>query len=214
MNWLVFYASMVNQMMKEKLGTIITIWLAHHILTDKAASDSTEVVGISQNEADDINFWINTIGQGAAFCSVPAFGYITDKLSTGHELIFAYGLRCIAGVIFALTVNPKDLTVIWTLVVMKLAADLEEVVIDSLFSKRLPGDARAAMKSAQIFFGKLGHLLFVVVSLLTIGKISINVLIMFVALFDGSMVVIAGVMIAYKGFEEDPIVGTEALKKN
>ena len=31
MNWLVFYASFVNQMMKEELSTIITIWLAFYV---------------------------------------------------------------------------------------------------------------------------------------------------------------------------------------
>ena len=80
--------------------------------------------------------------------SVPVFGYITDKLSTGNELMLAYGLRCTAGLLFSIALSPKGYTLIGTLVAMKIAADLEEVVIDSLFSKRLPGDVRAAMKSA------------------------------------------------------------------
>ena len=44
--------------------------------------------------------------------------------------------------------SPKDMHVTVALVGMMLAANLEEVVIDSLFSKRLSGDVRAAMKSA------------------------------------------------------------------
>ena len=145
MNWLVFYASMVNSMMKEQLGTIITIWLAYHVIEEKAEKAAGE---ISQTEADDINFRVNIVGQVCTFVSVPVFGYITDKLSTGHELIFSYGLRCAAGVAFALTVDPKEFQLIWTLVLMKLAGDLQDVCIDSLFSKRLSGDTRAAMKGA------------------------------------------------------------------
>ena len=79
---------------------------------------------------------------------MPVFGYITDKLSTGNELMLAYGVRCAAGLLFCLKLSPKGNTLIGTLVAMKITADLEEVVIDSLFSKRFPGDVRAAMKSA------------------------------------------------------------------
>ena len=138
----------------------------------KAQDDSSEM--ITRGEADDINYWINMIGKVASFVSVPVFGFITDKLNTRNELIFAYGTRCICGIAFALAEHPKEEFVILTLVIMKLAGDLEEVVIDSLFAKRIPGDVRAAMKSAQTFFGKLGNLLFVVFSLTTIGHISIN----------------------------------------
>ena len=86
--------------------------------------------------------------QVATFISVPVFGYITDTLSTGNELVFAYGLRAVTSIVFYLSASPKDGHVTCTLVCMMLAANLEEVVIDSLFSKRLSGDVRAAMKSA------------------------------------------------------------------
>lgn len=62
--------------------------------------------------------------------------------------MFAFGLRSMMALAFYTTSSPKDMHVTVTLVLMVLAANLEEVVIDSLFSKRLNGDVRAAMKSA------------------------------------------------------------------
>lgn len=84
----------------------------------------------------------------ASIISVPVFGYITDKLSTDHELIFSFGLRGLCALAFFLFGSPKETHVVFILVTMMLAANLEEVVIDSLYTKRMPKDVRAAMKSA------------------------------------------------------------------
>lgn len=78
-----------------------------------------------------------------------------------------------------------------TLVIMMLAANLEEVVIDSLYTKRMPKDVRAAMKSAQTSFGKLGHLFFVFFSLIAIGNWTIGQLMLVIAAFDFSVVLVA-----------------------
>ena len=69
-------------------------------------------------------------------------------MSTGSELIFAYGVRAAAGYAFYMTGGPEKVKIIQIVVTLTLSANFEEVVIDSLFSKRLPGDVRAAMKSA------------------------------------------------------------------
>ena len=122
----------------------------------------------------------------------------------------AYGVRSVAGIAFSMTFNPKSYNLIGTLVALMTAADLEEVVIDSLYSKRIPGDVRATMKSAQTFFGKLGHLAFVVFSLAFIDYLSINTIILFVAFFDGTVFMIAAyVKFGMGGFDKDPITGKE-----
>ena len=208
LNWLVFYASFVNQMMKEELGTIITIWLAFFVMSaheQEQAAESGGSIGqsMSQEECDDTNQNINLIGQVASFCSVPVFGFITDKLSTGNELMFAYGLRGLCALAFFMTESPKDMHVVATLVTMMLAANLEEVVIDSMYTKRMPKDVRAAMKSAQTSFGKLGHLFFVLFSLMAIGYWSIGQLMLVIAVFDFSVVIIALAVSLGSGFKED-----------
>ena len=145
-SWLVFYASFVNQMMKEELGTIITIWLAFFVSRETEASGAGD--SLTQDEADEKNQRVNLIATVAAFCSAPVFGFLTDKLSTGHELMFAFGLRGATALAFFYSASPRDMHMTATLVTMMLAANLEEVVIDSMYTKRIPADVRAAMKSA------------------------------------------------------------------
>ena len=73
------------------------------------------------------------------------YGWLTDRLPTEYELLLAYGTRCVAGWAFFAITDPMDALVTWTIVAFMLASNFEEVCIDSLFSKRLPGDVRAAM---------------------------------------------------------------------
>ena len=47
MFWFIFYATMVNKMMKEKLGTIIVIWLAFHVLSESEQSNSPDKVSMT-----------------------------------------------------------------------------------------------------------------------------------------------------------------------
>lgn len=105
--------------------------------------------------------------------AVPMYGWLTDKLPTEYELLLAYGVRCTAGFAFFAINDPMDALVTWTIVAFVLSSNFEEVCIDSLFSKRLPGDVRAAMISLQTFCGKIGHFLFAMIALLTVEKFGI-----------------------------------------
>ena len=125
-------------------------------------------------------------------------------------MILAYGTRCIAGLGFFFITNPEDALVTWTIVAFVLSSNFEEVCIDSLFSKRLPGDVRAAMIALQTFFGKLGHFTFAVVALLTVEKFGIQAGLISVAICDFSIVVISVVVSLTRGFAEDPAAGEEA----
>lgn len=187
--------------MKEELGTIITIWLAFFVSRGNDSSAASDA--LTQDEADEKNQNVNLIATAAAFCSAPVFGFLTDKLSTGHELIVAFGLRGATALAFFNAGSPRDMHVTATLVTMMLAANLEEVVIDSMYTKRIPSDVRAAMKSAQTAFGKLGHLTFVAFSLVAIGTWTVGELMLVVALFDFSVVLIAIFVSLGGGFAED-----------
>lgn len=54
-----------------------------------------------------------------------------------------------------------------------LAGNFQEVTIDALFSKRLPGDIRAAMIGLRVFFSKLGHFTFAIIAVNTVDKYGI-----------------------------------------
>jgi len=83
----------------------------------------------------------------AALFAVPTYGWLTDRLATEYELLLAYGTRMCAGLSFFFIDNPMDGIVTWTIVAFLLSSNFEEVCIESLFAKRLPGDIRAAMIS-------------------------------------------------------------------
>lgn len=64
------------------------------------------------------------IGKVGSLLAVPLFGYLTDKLSSGYELIVSFGVRCATGILFFALDTPKGYEPIATLVAMNLAANL------------------------------------------------------------------------------------------
>lgn len=140
-------------MMKDALNKIILMWLASYVLSDGGEAlkvpfaDPENDSLISEDESNEIFKKIVLIGQIGSLVAVPLFGYLTDKLSAGYELIVAFGARCATCFLFFFLDSPKGFEPITILVAMTLFANLQEVVIESLFAKRLPGDVRASMKS-------------------------------------------------------------------
>ena len=209
LNWLIFYASFVNKMCRDKFQMIIMIWYASYVV-----ADDPDVEGeFNAAESTDEYKYTSTIALTAALFAVPSYGWLTDKLATEYELLLAYGTRCIAGFAFFVVDDPKDALVTWTIVAFVLASNFEEVCIDSLFSKRLPGDVRAAMISIQTFFSKLGHFTFACIALLTVEKYGIQAGFITVAIADATMVFITVIVSITKGFKEDPAAGDEAREK-
>ena len=93
------------------------------------------------------------------------------------------------------------------------ASNFEEVCMESLFSKRLPGDIRAAMVGLQGFFGKFGHFMFAAFAIMTVEKFGIKAGLLMVALFDLSMVILITVVACCHGFKNDPAAGEEAIEQ-
>lgn len=157
--------------------------------------------------------YVISLGLTAVLFAVPSFGFITDHLSTGAELLLSFGVRSIAGFGFFALRNPNSGWLTFSVMIFMLASSLEEVCIESLFSKRLPGDIRAAMISLQFFFGKLGHFTFAVIAILTVTKYGIRTGLLAVAIADLSVVVIVFIL-SYRGkFAEDPHAGEEAIEQ-
>ena len=151
-------------------------------------SDETIEGEFHKERMEEMYKYTTTIALTAALFAVPSYGWLTDKLPTEYELLLAYGTRCIAGIGFFCITDPEDALVTWTIVAFMLASNFEEVVISSLFSKRLPGDVRAAMIAIQTFFGKLGHFAFACIALLTVNKYGIEAGMISVAIADATVV--------------------------
>ena len=167
----------------------------------------------TEDDANTMYKYSQTLGLTACIFAVPMYGWLTDHLSTEYELSVAYGVRCIACFSFFAISDPTQDIVIYTIMAFMLASQFEEVCVDSLLSKRLPGDIRAAMLGLQTFFGSLGHFVFAIIALSTVEKHGITGGILTVAIADATVVVVTVIVSLCRGFDEDPAAGTEAREK-
>ena len=145
---------------------------------------------------------------------LPLFGLFSDKIGLGHELMVTFGVRTIGTMAFFLMDNPNGAIVIFTFIMISLSASLQQVVVDSLYSKRLPGDVRAQMNSVKSVAQNLGHLTFVLFSLATVHWFNdINRSMVFVSMFDATMFFAVAILIIFAGFDNDFHSGAKAKLK-
>ena len=212
MYWLVFVGTFVNDMCRAKFAMITMIWYHSHVMTEEeqelAGDDAYDL-----KQSETLYKFSQTVALTAVIFAVPMYGWLTDHLATEFELGLAYMTRCIAGFAFFSITDPTQDLVIWTIVLFMLSSNFEEVCIDSLFSKRIPGDIRGAMQGLQEFFGKLGHFTFALIAVLTVEKHGIHTSILTVAIADATMIVIIIIVNFTRGFDEDPAAGTDAREK-
>ena len=145
---------------------------------------------------------------------LPIFGLISDKFSAGNELMVTFGLRGIACMAFFLLDSPNGNIVMWTFVAINMSSSLQGVIIDSLYSKRLPGDCRGAMMGVKGLVSNLGHLTFVAFSIGTIDYFnSIHKSMVIVSLFDASVFFAVMISLVSAGFDSDEFFGKIAKDK-
>ena len=199
-------------MMQAKVSTIIYIWLVRWVVdADQGTGADNELTG---DESWDIYQWFKIVNFICSGILIPLFGLFSDKFAVGHELMAVFGVRCIACMSFFLLDSPKGDIVIGTFIAISLSASLQQVVIESLFSKRLPGDVRAQMLAVKGVASNLGHLAFVVFSLASIDFFQdIHRSMVFVSLFDATMFFSVSILIIFAGFDNDFHSGNEAKTK-
>ena len=200
-------------MCREKFAMITMIWFASFVMTDAQVEAAGEDDAYIAADAKTIYNYSQQIGLTAVLFAAPMYGWLTDKLSTEYELVVAYGVRSIAGFAYFSITDPSHNIVIWTIVAYMLSSNFEEVCIDALFSKRLPGDIRGAMLGLLTFFGKLGHFTFALIAIFTVEKHGITAGIITVAICDAFMVMLSVIISLTRGFDEDQAAGIEAREK-
>lgn len=153
-------------MARENFSMIILIWFTQFVVSDEELElEGVSPYAMSEDDQSAKYKYVNTIALTAVIFGTPIYGFLTDVFETGGELLVAFGWRAIAGYgIWALK-DPNNDWIIWTVTFFTLAGNFQEVTIDSLFSKRLPGDIRAAMNGLRMFFSKLGHFFFALIAI-------------------------------------------------
>ena len=81
-----------------------------------------------------------------------------------------YGMRLVSVVSFFFLRSPNDWVARLTVIMMIVCSLGEQLVIYSMFTKRLPGDMRGAMRGIFYSFGFLGQLLISQISILIVNN--------------------------------------------
>ena len=91
-------------------------------MTDAEAEAAGDDAYIAEDATDYCNK-SKQLALSAAVVAVPVYAWLTDKLSTEYEIIFAFGVRSIAGFCFYSSTDPSKEIVIYTIVAYMLSGN-------------------------------------------------------------------------------------------
>ena len=92
--------------------------------------------------------------------SLPMIGHLADKTPSKIIIPIAFAIRCSAAFAFVTLKVPDTFLAYFSCSILILATVLENVSIEVLFMRGMPGDVRGAMNGCLHFFGQVGILLF------------------------------------------------------
>ena len=142
---------------------------------------------------------------------MPILGNLSDHVGYEYLLVLVYGLRLTSMVSFFFLRVPNDFVAMGTVVVLMCSSYAEQLVIYSLFTKRIPGDLRGAMRGIFYSLGCLGQLLVSQISIYVVdANYSLSSPFCAIASLDAFMVFVS-LMIGLLGiFDEDKYVGKKS----
>lgn len=91
---------------------------------------------------------------------LPVIGHLADKTPSRYIIPAAFALRCTAAFGFVAIKLPDTYLAYASCSVLILATVLENVSVEVLFMRDMPGDVRGAMNGCLHFFGQIGILFF------------------------------------------------------
>ncbi len=190
MLYFILYGVFVNAMLAFKATSIIYLWTTKWIV--KTEEDKVYDHDMTGAESWDRYLDFMLVNFIASSLIIPLFGFLSDKIDLGSQMIFAFGVRAVACLAMFVLDTSEGNIVLFTFVMITLNSNLQATVIDSLWAKRLPGDVRGVMQGGKTFVSNLGHITFVVISLLSAEYFDdVMRSIIFCGLFDGSMCFLA-----------------------
>ena len=94
------------------------------------------------------------------FVLLPMIGHLADKAPSKIVIPSACLLRAIAAAAFTQLTDPRQALTIASCSFVILASCLENVAVEVLFMRQMPGDVRGAMNGVFHFCGQVGILWF------------------------------------------------------
>ena len=122
--------------------------------------------------------------------------------------MLVYGMRAVAVMAFCFCDSLNDNTAMFTLVMIQTLSNLQAITIESLFTKRLPGDIRGALLGAKTVCAILGKLFFVGFSQVAHYYFDhVYMSMEIICLFDAAVFVLVLVGIIMYGWDYDVYIG-------
>jgi hypothetical protein len=91
---------------------------------------------------------------------LPIIGHLADSTPSRIIVPAAFLTRCIAAFMFVQITDPATIMSYLSCSLLILATTVENVAIEVLFMRNMPGDVRGAMNGLLHFFGNVGILIF------------------------------------------------------
>ena len=91
---------------------------------------------------------------------LPVIGYYADRISSRVVVPLAFLIRCFAAMMFVTITTPTSILSYLSCSLLILATTVENVAIEVLFMRNMPGSVRGAMNGCLHFFGAIGILIF------------------------------------------------------
>ena len=147
-----FFGHLVSKLLDHSILPTIVLW--------------TTSFGVEQAYANQTVM----MGLGMSAILIPIVGYLSDKVGFQFQLVLMYGMRLVSVVSFFFLRSPNDWVARLTVIMMIVCSLGEQLVIYSMFTKRLPGDMRGAMRGIFYSFGFLGQLIISQISILIVNN--------------------------------------------
>jgi len=142
---------MVIRLISVLFSVYMLLWLGSFVSTGYLADEK---------EALNIYRRISMISMILTGVLLPLIGHLADKTPSRIIIPIAFFIRCCAAFAFVSLKLPDTALAYISCSFLILATVLENVSIEVLFMRGMPGDVRGAMNGVLHFFGQIGILFF------------------------------------------------------
>lgn len=134
---------------------------------------------------------------------LPFVGFFSDKSPGDIQIVFVFGLRMTAAASFFLLENPNNFVAYVIPILIAIFTNLENVTVNAMLAKKLPGDIRGTLTAAVSSLSSLGKVCFNSICIKAIRAYGIQAPFFVIAVMDGIMIFITILMAFYGAFEKE-----------
>lgn len=196
-----FYGAMTARLMQGQFTTFYLLWVA--TFTAKKGVEEIPEGLISNKDGLLIYNDVITTSMILTLLLMPLVGYLTDRIPSEIQIVLVFGIRMTASAGFYTLERPDNFVAYVIPVIIGIFTNLENVVINALFLKKLPGDIRAALTGALTSVAELGKVVFSQLCIKTITVYGLTAPFGIIACLDGIMIIFTVIMSFGGAFDKE-----------